>query len=416
MIRYTRRQFISLAMAAPVLAGVSCRQLRNADQGSAANRSRIFFVSGGKTALINEDGTGLRYLEFNIPNQSTWQACGFFSDGRRVLFLSMEPRRDGPGKPFNEYYTQTPTHIWVYDLESGRLEEIVTRNRLAVFCTPQLLLNDHRLLVQVVRNKVGQIFSMNLDGSDAREFTRANDGFPYGLSLSPNGTRVAYHLAAGSGYQIWTSNCDGGERKQVAARPGHIYFGPVWSPDGQWLAYEDCEPARDPGHDWADIYIARPDGSEQRALTQGQSMWFAATYGTRLNHGGGSNILAWTRDGALLFPRRRPDSRVPWEFQAQRPDTDHFNREFKPELARGGTEICRLEPRDGSISRLTNSQPPVWDFRASESPNARRIVFCRAVTDGMPAIWNMDPDGRNARELAKGLNSSGADHPRWLPR
>src|SRR2546430_16339449 len=99
---------------------------------------------------------------------------------------------------------------------------------------------------------------------------------------------------------------------------------------------------------------------------------------------------SWTRDGGLLFPRRLPDSKVPWEFQSQRPDTDHFNREFKPELARGGTEICRLNPRDGSLTRLTKSQPSVWDFRATQSSDGRRIVFCRAGTGGVPALWMMD--------------------------
>lgn len=29
--------------------------------------------------------------------------------GGRVVLLSMEPRRDGPGRPFDDYYTQTPT-------------------------------------------------------------------------------------------------------------------------------------------------------------------------------------------------------------------------------------------------------------------------------------------------------------------
>jgi len=144
-------------------------------------------------------------------------------------------------------------------------------------------------------------------------------------------------------------------------------------------------------------------------------MWFGATYGTRLTHGGGSNIVAWTSDGALVFPRRLPGSKVPWEFQPQRLDTDHFNRDFKPELARGGTEICRLDPRNGSVVQLTKSQLPVWDFRASESPDGKQIVFCRAVTNGLPAIWVMDSDGTNARELTKGLNDGGADHPRWLP-
>jgi TolB protein len=126
-------------------------------------------------------------------------------------------------------------------------------------------------------------------------------------------------------------------------------------------------------------------------------------------------LPAWTRDGAILFPRRLADSKVPWEYQAGRPDVDHFNRDYKPELARGGTEICRLDPRDGKVTALTRSRPPVWDFRASESPDGKQVVFCRAATGAAPAIWVMDADGRNPREITRGQNDRGADHPRWLP-
>jgi TolB protein len=121
------------------------------------------------------------------------------------------------------------------------------------------------------------------------------------------------------------------------------------------------------------------------------------------------------REGYILFSRRIPGSRVPWEFQPNRPDTDHFNRDFKPELARGGTEICRLDPRDGSMTRLTQSEPPVWDFRASESPDGKQIIFCRAETGRAASIWIMDSDGRQPCLLTRGLDEKGADHPRWLP-
>ena len=124
----------------------------------------------------------------------------------------------------------------------------------------------------------------------------------------------------------------------------------------------------------------------------------------------------WTRDGQILFARRIPGSKVAWEFQPQRPDTDHFNRDFKPDLARGGTEICRLNPQDSSVTRLTQSEPPVWDFRASESSDGKQIVFCRAETGGPPAIWVMDSDGQHSRMLTRGLDDKGADHPRWLPQ
>src|SRR5438105_5633741 len=379
--RLNRRQFLALAASGPAMAGLSCRQ-PNLLGSKASAPARFFFTSRGKTALMNADGTGLRYLDFNVPGQATWQPGPFLSDGRRVIFLSMEPRRDGPGRPFEEYYTQTPTHLWLYDLDRDALTEIVNRERLAVFYTPALLVSDERILVQVVRHTVGQIVGMNLDGTEAREFTRAGEGLPYGLSLSPNGRRVAFHLASPHGYEIWTCDTDGANRVRVIGDPDHLYFGTSWSPDGQWILYQDCLFKADPGHDWSDICIGDPagSGSGHRVLTQGQTQWFAATYGGPQNRGGGSNMPVWTRDGHILFSRKLPGSKVPWEFQPQRPDTDHFHRDFKPELARGGTEVYRLNPLDGSEVRLTHRDPPVWDFRASESPDARHIIFCRART------------------------------------
>jgi WD40 repeat protein len=415
LARLRRRDFLALAALPPaVVASTWARALAAEGQESRAP-ARFFFTSQGKTGLVSADGSGLRYFDFKVPGQATWQPGPSFADGRRVVFLSMEPRRDGPGRSFEEYYTQTPTHLWVHDLETGSLVEICDKDRKAPFETPALLVGDDRILVQVVSNKVGQIVNMRLDGTDARDFTRPGEGLPYGFSLSPDGKRVSFHLASPQGYQVWTSDTEGGNRVRVAADPKHLYFGTSWSPDGQWILYVDHQ-QQDPAHDWADVCIGRADGSEHRVLTSGQSMWFAATYGNPQNRGGGSNVPAWTRDGCILFPRRTPGAKVAWEYQAGRPDVDHFNRDFKPELARGGADICRLDPRTGSMTSLTPSDPPTWDFRASESPDGKQIVFCRAATGGVPAIWVMDADGKNSRQVTRGQDDLGADHPRWLPQ
>jgi len=411
-----RRSFLRQTIAGGLLAvSTSCRGISSSKQLSPPNQ--IFFVSSGKTCVIRSDGTGFRVLEFSVPNQATWQPAGFFSDGRRVLVLSMEPRRDGPGRPFDEYYTQTPTHIWSYDLVSDSLVELCTRDRMAPFQTPALLVGDSRLLVQVVRKQVGQIWSMNLDGSDAREFTRAGEGFPYGLSLSPDGRRVAFHTAgpAPHAYRIWTSDVDGGNRTLIAGHPEHLHFGPVWSPEGAWLTWVDCLQRKDPGHDWADVCVGRPDGTEVRTLTEGQIHWFGATYGNPTQRGSGSNMLAWTSTDEVLFTRKLPGSRVAWEYQAQRPDTDHFNRDWKPELSQGGTEICRIHPRTGAVTRLTTSNPPGWDFRASESSDGRDVAFCRCATGELPSLWVMRPDGSGQKQVSTGIDGQGADHPRWVP-
>lgn len=410
----SRRLFMAASLSSPFLIRATDTALAE-EESPARPRSRFLFTSRGKTGLATSDGSKLKYLNFAAPEQVTWQPSSCFSDGHRIVVLSMEARRDGPGKPFDEYYTQTPTHLWQYDLDTEQLREICTQDRKAPFTTPELLISDDRILIQVVKNKVGQIYSVKLDGSDAREFTKAGEGLPYGLSLSPDGKRVAFHLASPAGYQVWTSDTDGSNRTKVAAEPGHLYFGTRWSPDGNWVLYVDCLHQQDPGHDWADVCIGRADGSEHRVLTTGQSMWFAATYGSASNRGGGSNVPNWTRDGQILFPRRQPGSKVPWQYRVGQPDLDHFNRDFRPDASVGYTQICRLNPADGSITELTPAQNQTWDFRGAQSSDGQQIVFCRATTGEAPGIWVMNSDGSNPRLITKGVDDQGADHPRWLP-
>jgi len=412
----SRRNFLKTsASAVSFLALTGCGGLGSGSSHTPLSEKRFFFTSQGKTGMMNADGTGLRYLKFDVPNQATWQPGGFFPDGHRVLMLSMEPRRDGPGKPFSEYYHTTPTHIWIYDLDTGSLTEIATKERLAPFTTPQLLLSDGRMLIQVVRDKVPQTFNINLDGSDPRPFTQPGEGMPYGISLSPDGRRVAYHLASNAGYEIRTCDAYGNNRTLVAKRDDHLYFAPRWSPDGEWLIFQDCKSKKYPGHDWSDLVLSHPDGSEQRLLTEGEALWFAASYGSPSNRGSGSNVPIWSKDGTILFSRRLPNSKTAWEYQNDRVDVDHFNREFKPELAQGGTEICRMDPDTGTVIRITHSDPPVWDFRQVESSDAEHILFCRAETGRSSGLWIMDSDGSNQRLLTRGVDNLGADHPRWIP-
>ena len=410
-----RRRDVLISMASIPWVRQQALAQWNLGDSTTAKIAGFFFTSMGKTGWFDVDAGELKTLSWDMPGRATWQPGAFFDDGRRVIVLSMEPRRDGPGRPFEEFYTQTPTHLWQYDLEKDSLEEICTKERIAPFTTPALLLSNERLLVQVVKNKIGQIYSVNLDGSDAKEFTKAGEGLPYGMSLSPDGKRVAFHLASPQGYQIWTCDVDGSNRIRVAAQAGHLYFGTQWSPDGKWVLYVDCLHENDPGHDWCDVCIGRPDGSEHLVLTTGQSMWFAATYGDPKTRGGGSNVPSWTRDGNILFPQRTQGAKVAWEYRVGQPDLDHFNRDFKPELARGGTQICRLDPVTGSIKSLTARDIPCWDFRASQSLDGRHIVFCRAETGAAPAIWMMNDDGSDMRMVTRGLDDLGADHPRWIP-
>ncbi len=124
----------------------------------------------------------------------------------------------------------------------------------------------------------------------------------------------------------------------------------------------------------------------------------------------------WLPDGsAVTFTRRLPGSKPAWEFQPQRPDTDHFNRDFKPDLARGGAQICLLDPKTQAAAALNKPVDGQWDFRTAVSPDGTQILFSRARVGMSPAIWIMDRDGANQRQLTKGREDAGADFARWMP-
>src|SRR5262245_61788988 len=93
-----RREYLTRAGLFPIIGAIAPGPRAGAAGEQASRQARFFFSSQGKAALVNADGTGLRYLEFDKPGQATWQVAATFPDGRRVILLSMEPRRDGPGR------------------------------------------------------------------------------------------------------------------------------------------------------------------------------------------------------------------------------------------------------------------------------------------------------------------------------
>ncbi|MDD9949826.1 MAG: serine/threonine protein kinase [candidate division Zixibacteria bacterium] len=377
--------------------------------------SDVTASSPGPAAAAATTGVRVWYPSPDAPGMDSWSWGPVFEDRRRVILSSYEPGKAWEGN--------VRVHLWIYDLEEDRLlEEIALKDRPAPFmgCT-HILPGEDRLVTNPIIDGKQRIWTMDLDGSDPREITGAVDGFVYCVQISPDGRRFAYHstmLEGRDSYCIFVSDLDGGNRVEVAGAQGHLYFGPMWSPDGRWLIYQDCRYPDDPGHDWADLCLGSPDGPDgarHRKITTGQRQWFATSYGNPDSRGSGSNIAQWTPDGKrVTYTRAEPGSRTAWPYQAQRPDTDHFNRDYFPEDARGGTAICLLDPFTGDESEFIPYESMVWNFRSAWSRDGSQFAFCRAEVGSPSAIWLVDADGGNARMLTDGYEHLGADHPVWV--
>ena len=373
---------------------------------------RLLFNSRGRLGVINIDGGDERYLTFDVPNQVSWGWGPLFADGRRMILSSYEEGKVWEG--------HVQMHLWIYDLEEDRLiEEIAVKNKPAPFmgCS-NILPGEERIITNPVIEGKQRVWIMNLDGSDPQEVTRKGEGFTYCVQVSPDSRRLAFHttgLPDQPGYGIFTTDLDGGNRIEIASHPDHLYFGPMWSPDGAWLIYQDCMCKTDPGHDWADLCLGKSDGSIHRVIIEGQRHWFGTSYGSPETRGSGSNMAQWSPDGqTVTYTRSEPGSRTAWPYQADRPDTDHFNREYYPEDAWGGTVICLLKPFTGDTTVLIPYEPRVWNFRATWSPGGDKMAFCRATVGEPSGLWVVNADGSDARLLTEGYQNKGADHPVWV--
>jgi Tol biopolymer transport system component len=375
----------------------------------------LVFITNNRAGVIRPDGTGEAYPEFSAPNQLHWRIGHVFPDGAHAMLWSQEPPRnpkaaysDPDGGAFAK------SHTWRYDLVTKTLQETEMAPYAGII--DQIPGEDRFLICENLEN-VAYFYTTDLDGRDRKDI-RSEPGYAYGAALSPDGRKVAYHITSNPlrpGYEIYVLDVVSAEKLLIISDEKYIHFCPKWSPDGQWLLYNRCAHLEDPGHDRSDLWISRSDASEHRELITGQSHWFAASVGTPERHSSGSNTAVWSADGrkiaaALLLP----DSQTAWPFQANRPDTDHFNRDYHPELARGGTQICLIDPETREIIPITQEDPPTWCFRPVYSPDGSQIAYMRADVGQMSELWVMNSDGSNQRFLTRGHNGTGADHARWV--
>jgi len=287
-----------------------------------------------------------------------------------------------------------------------------------------------------------------------------------GIALSPDGKRVAYGVAMrdrpGRPYgQLWIMDL----ATQKSTRIGGDKDGgggPVWSPDGKWLAFE--------GHqgDKGGLFVARPDGSEVTFL--------AETNGTNSPLPGTGNEFTWSPDSKqIAFVSSTPDPRAaeangdPMVITRYlyKPDAGEgmtrFNDnqrlhlflvdigtkqvkqltqgefdEHSPDWSPDGKKILfgsNREPNqdeffnydlftftvaDGSIHRLTATEYNEYD--AIWSPDGKQIAYRgtrRGITDRETTmedthVWVMNADGSNRREIGAVIdNRQGA--PQWSP-
>jgi WD40 repeat protein len=109
------------------------------------------------------------------------------------------------------------------------------------------------------------IYAMSATGGAETQLDKDAD-WKHDATWSPDYTRVAYIVRAGAGYQIKTMKADGTDVKTIRNQPTGHAFGLSWSPDGSKLTYS----ATDGGQRYHIFYVTAGGGGIYQ-LTSGNA-------------------------------------------------------------------------------------------------------------------------------------------------
>jgi Tol biopolymer transport system component len=226
--------------------------------------------------------------------------------------------------------------------------------------------------------------------------------------------KIAFHSNRADNYfDIYTMNSDGTAQTDISNNPGQGDYLPIWSPDGQKIAFEEHLYLSD---DSVHVYVMNADGTAPADLSTTKDMndlgpvW--SPDGTKIAFGSAcrfetcpEQVDVMNADGSgrtLVLGGSANYSVVAWSPDGQKlllnSDRD------------GNLEVYTVKVDGTGLTRLTNN--PASDTARDWSPDASKISF-RSDRDGNGEIYTMNADGSGQSRLT--TNPANEDDPAWSP-
>jgi TolB protein len=290
-------------------------------------------------------------------------------------------------------------------------------------------------------NMLGNVYTMNPDGSDMRQVTSLPPNtFANNASWSPDGRQIVFAESPpqSAPAQLWLMNADGRNLHLLLSDPNPNYgdYEPSFSPDGRTVVFTRCPPST---FDCA-IYRIQTDGTGLTAITNFEPSlsdfepWYSPDGRTIafVNFGRGGILLGIylvNADGSnvrLLTPPWIGGDAPSWSpdgrkiaFSSNGSVFDHGGFGLNEEIwviNVDGTGLTRLTSTNQDWHGYLNSP---HDTLPSWSPDGSAMTFARfSPSLANSAICVMNPDGSGLRQIltlpgpppgAAGLTANGGN-------
>ena len=228
-------------------------------------------------ASISPDGTEIL---FSSMRTGAFQLYRMDPDGVNVERLTNglgslyapEVSPDGSSIVFT-VETGGTQNIWIMDRDGGNPQALT--NTRGGNIDPTWSPDGTQIAFASTRSGSTQLWVMERDGSDPRQVTDLpNMGGR--SSWSPDGSSLAFYAGPKTDHNIFAINIDGTNLRQLTN--GGDNLGPCFSPDGDWITFTSFRDFNN------EIYIMRPNGSEQTRLTFGPRADWQPQVGTVSPH------------------------------------------------------------------------------------------------------------------------------------
>jgi TolB protein len=209
-----------------------------------------------RIAYVGETGPATRRVKRVIVMDQDGANSRFLTDGSQLV---LTPRISPDGRRVAYMtYRNGPPRVVVKDIEGG--PEGVLGDFPGMTFAPRFAPDGDTLLLTLAQGGVSNIYAWDVGSRRSSRLSDSNaiDTSP---SFSPKGDQIVFNSDRGGTPQLYVMPRGGGGAKRISFGDGR-YGSPAWSPRGDLVAFTKIKGGL------FHIGIMRPDGSDERLLTQ----------------------------------------------------------------------------------------------------------------------------------------------------